>query len=730
MDTPNERRTKWREEKEKKKQRRGRGHATRRRVEWLEARVSALSAQLAAHHEESSSTAVRDAVEAMEVKVAALSAQLAAQHEESPPTTVGDVVIEAMQEMGSKMDRAKVAIQGMRHDAAEQRILFHKTLEKARGMEVELKRASPARWELSGLPHALEREAWRDRRERALVKEKADLQQRAAGAERREKQMARDRYREVKKAAKAIKRKVSAQAKLLVVWTTMAGARKVRRQEETRLLSAAGVKRWRKRARAAVRRLRKRALEGFQLSLEHEARRRVVKSWLRRMVEFRRHRRRVLARCQRRVMEHVRHDVYDVMMEGFKVEVAEAAKMMERSKAKLAEAARESAASRDAQEKTREEILRRCQEQGESMRRHLRDGEKRTQKALEEAREEILRRQCQDGRHRDIEEEGTGEVNEEAIREKDAVAAVGPEGGELWFGGLPDAQQSRGDDTGEASHINMQKESEDAKPRTNDDLKEDEQEREASRPHCGQVQKEPEDARPRANDDLKQDDECRWATMEELDAVCAEATEWGTAASAEHTREWREWHMAISREWFQVVDLLTRGLSPTAAQVRRAMEAFDRIRHRMKDERIGKRLMRARRKREARAQHEAIKDKALHRKEQIYTRNGFTEAEKTRMHAQQEAHAESWRCKMRIVRGGTTVSLCESTTEEMRKRHKAMRLIFTVGWMTLMRQEELLLRKLMIWERRGKLSWQPDGLGVGQCGTRLPTGVGFHTYPP
>lgn len=43
--------------------------------------------------------------------------------------------------------------------------------------------------------------------------------------------MARDRHREVKKAAKAIKRKVSAQAKLLVVWTTMAGARKVRRQE-------------------------------------------------------------------------------------------------------------------------------------------------------------------------------------------------------------------------------------------------------------------------------------------------------------------------------------------------------------------------------------------------------------------------------------------------------------------------------------------------------------------
>lgn len=205
----------------------------------------------------------------MEVKVAALSAQLAAQHEESPPTTVGDVVIEAMQEMGSKMDRAKVAIQGMRQDAAEQRILFHKTLEKARGMEVELKRASPARWELSGLPHALEREAWRDRRERALVKEKADLQQRAAGAERREKQMARDRYREV---------------------------------------------------------------------------------------------------------------------------------------AKLAEAAREGAAFRDAQEKTREEILRRCQEQGESMRRRLRDAEKETQKALEEAREEILRRQCQDGRHRDIEE--------------------------------------------------------------------------------------------------------------------------------------------------------------------------------------------------------------------------------------------------------------------------------------------------------------------------------------
>lgn len=73
MDTPNERKKKWREEKEKKKQRRGRGHATRRR-EWLEARVSALSAQLAAHHEEPSSTAVRDAVEAMEVKVAALSA--------------------------------------------------------------------------------------------------------------------------------------------------------------------------------------------------------------------------------------------------------------------------------------------------------------------------------------------------------------------------------------------------------------------------------------------------------------------------------------------------------------------------------------------------------------------------------------------------------------------------------------------------------------------------------
>lgn len=68
------------------------------------------------------------------------------------------------------------------------------------------------------------------------------------------------------------------------------------------------------------------------------------------------------------------------------------------------------------------------------------------------------------GRHRDTKEEGTGEVNEEAIREKDAVAAVGPEGGELWFGGLPDAQQSRGDDTGEASHINMQKESEDVKP--------------------------------------------------------------------------------------------------------------------------------------------------------------------------------------------------------------------------------------------------------------------------
>ena len=78
--------------------------------------MSALSAQLAAHHEESSSTAVRDAVEAMEVKVAALSAQLAAQHEESPPTTVGDVVIEAMQEMGSKMDRAKaMATLGLIH---------------------------------------------------------------------------------------------------------------------------------------------------------------------------------------------------------------------------------------------------------------------------------------------------------------------------------------------------------------------------------------------------------------------------------------------------------------------------------------------------------------------------------------------------------------------------------------------------------------------------------------
>lgn len=651
--------------------------------------MSALSAQLAAHHEESSSTAVRDAVEAMEVKVAALSAQLAAQHEESPPTTVGDVVIEAMQEMGSKMDRAKVAIQGMRHDAAEQRILFHKTLEKARGMEVELKRASPARWELSGLPHALEREAWRDRRERALVKEKADLQQRAAGAERREKQMARDRYREVKKAAKAIKRKVSAQAKLLVVWITMAGARKVRRQEETRLLSAAGVKRWRKRARVAVRRLRKRALEGFQLSLEHEARRRAVKSWLHGKVDFRRHQLEAVGELGgvRRRIE--RRGAMLRAIEGLDRNVEYEAVLRNLAPSLLRHPGRKILWGRD-----------------------------------------FWTRTYRVGRHRDTEEEGTGEVNEEATREKDAVAAVGPEGGELWFGGLPDAQQSRGDDTGEASHINMQKESEDAKPRTNDDLKEDEQEREASRPHSGQVQKEPEDARPRANDDLKQDDECRWATMEELDAVCAEATEWGTATSAEHTREWREWHMAISREWFQVVDLLTRGLSPTAAQVRRAMEAFDRIRHRMKDERIGKRLMRARRKREALAQHEAIKDKALHRKEQIYTRNGFTEAEKTRMHAQQEAHAESWRCKMRIVRGGTTVSLCESTTQEMRKRHKAMRLIFTVGWMTLMRQEELLLRKLMIWERRGKVSWQPDGLGVGQCGTRLPTGVGFHTYPP
>ena len=51
--------------------------------------MSALSAQLAAEHEEPSSTAVKDAVEAVEAKVVALSAQLAAQHdEESPPATV------------------------------------------------------------------------------------------------------------------------------------------------------------------------------------------------------------------------------------------------------------------------------------------------------------------------------------------------------------------------------------------------------------------------------------------------------------------------------------------------------------------------------------------------------------------------------------------------------------------------------------------------------------------
>lgn len=231
----------------------------------------------------------------------ALLAQLTARQQEPVATVVEDAVAE-MRLMGQDMEKATRALEVMRHEAVSQRRLAHASLEKAQGLEERLRQVHPARWELSGLPHALDRAAWRDRHEKELRKENAELQHRVAAALKHTKKLEKERYKTVRQAKRQHRCAALARKQLSIVWPRLVREREARR---TRLLVVAGIKRWGRLARAAKRRMRRRVVDQIEQRLQRETLRHALGGWRARERASRERRRTaaVLMDCLRRRRE-------------------------------------------------------------------------------------------------------------------------------------------------------------------------------------------------------------------------------------------------------------------------------------------------------------------------------------------------------------------------------------------------------------------------------------------